>query len=192
MSQVPAEPIFNILRERRVREPQNGAKVYDLTDPRGPRLVGQAVKFFGLADRKNVPELSYQWLTEITIAANEIEQQQVENEAAQRKANPLPGDPALHLVVEYSCSAVGANTRILRKGLPDLQKAYSYIIVDEADNGLNSPMEVREVWIKECADPSSPDKLTPNSVRGKKLLSPGRTDDYVQWEAIAYRALTRS
>jgi len=190
MSEIIQDPVFQILRER-VREPKGVARVYDVTDSRNPQYVGDAVNFFGTDEEKTMPGLSFQWLTEITIASDPRQQTIIEAAAAARKRD-RPGDPPLSLDKSYSCSAVGANARILKSDLQDIEKTFSYIIVDEADDGSGGPMRVREVWIAECDDPKKSCQLTPSTIKGKTLLSPGKTSDLVQWEAIQHRVDHRS
>lgn len=190
MSELNPEPIFNTLRLRE-RERDGVARVFDVSDSRNPKYVGDAVNFFGTAEEKTVPGISFQWLTEITVVAEPSQQAEIEAAAAERKRN-RPGDPPLSLVHAYSCSAVGANTRILKGDLQDIEKTFSYIIVDEADPGNGAKMRVKEIWIAECDNPKGSCQLTPASVKGKTLLSPGKEQDLVQWEAIAFRVANRS
>lgn len=192
MTQNPDQPAFTRLRERRVREPNVGSNVYDLTNPESPSLVGMAFTFFGRPDFREVVQLSHQWLSEITIAKDERQKEEIETAALAEKASLTALGQQLNLTMDYSCSAVGQGLRILTSDLvAKASKTYSYIIVDEADLDASSPMLVSEVWIAESGSPAA-DTLTPLGVRGKKLLSPGKDAQLVQWEAIAYRVLTKS
>jgi len=180
------------LRDQRVRGVGEGAFVYDVTDSSNPVLRGQAFDFFGASALKDEPGLSYQWLTEITVASNELEAQGIKDAAAREVQTQSAIGELLSLQMDYSCSAVGANLRILTTNLKEAAETYSYIIVDEQDDGSAGPMLVSEIWIAKCDSPSSNSKLTPRTVRGKTLLSPNKAHEYVSWEAVAYRVLTKS
>ncbi len=182
MSISPKEPTFEILR---LREREHGgiARVYDFTNPAQVTCLGEVVNFYGTNEKKKVDGLSNQWLTEITVVAADgagADQKEIELAAKACKI------PALSLIHTYSCSSVGANLRILKSELADVNKLYSYMIVDEVDPGEGRPLQVKEIWVAECNNPAD-SKLKPAYAVGKQLRSPESRNKLVQWEAIQFR-----